>query len=163
MLSSDFWVIKRVPGTVGQNGRFHPQFSKFWNLIQPNNYAKRSGSTQAIKKCGGSGGGFGLFLGRNGQKLPKMGQKMPKMAIFSHFGVIDFGRFWPTVQRLICVPMCSLSRGLSENVIKKIQPSGPFWVRTRFSSSRSQPSIFFQKSGIEPSKNAENSKLTSDS
>ena len=24
---------------------------------------------------------------------------MPKMAIFSHFGVIDFGRFWPTVKR----------------------------------------------------------------
>ena len=35
-------------------------------------------------------------------------------------------------QRLILVPTCSLSRGLSENVNKKIQPSGTFWVRTRF-------------------------------
>ena len=29
-------------------------------------------------------------------------------------------------QRLIFVPICSLSRGLSENVIKNIKPSGPF-------------------------------------
>ena len=29
-------------------------------------------------------------------------------------------------QRLILVPTCSLGRGLSENVNKKIQPSGTF-------------------------------------
>ena len=33
----------------------------------------------------GGSGGFGLFLGRNGQKLPKKGQKMLKSAIFNHF------------------------------------------------------------------------------
>ena len=54
---------------------------------------KRSGSTQAIQKLGGSGG-FGLFLGRNDQKLPKKGQKKLKSAIFDHS---YFGRFWPTV------------------------------------------------------------------
>ena len=50
-------------------------------------------------------------------------------------------------QRLIFVPTCSKP---------KTQPSGSFWVRTRFSSSRSQPSIFFfQKSGKEASKIAD--------
>ena len=35
-------------------------------------------------------------------------------------------------QKLIFVPTCSLSRGLSGNVNLKIRPSGDFWVRTRF-------------------------------
>ena len=35
-------------------------------------------------------------------------------------------------QKLIFVPTCSLSRGLSGNVNLKIRPSGDFWVRTLF-------------------------------
>ena len=62
------------------------------------NYAKRSGSTRAIRIVWGLYGVNGSLWGQNDQKLPKKGPKWPKSGIFDHFQAIDFGRFWPTVE-----------------------------------------------------------------
>ena len=69
--------------TVGQNGRFHPKVFKMLKPQSTRTTPNNPVQLRLSKNAGGSGG-FGLFLGRNGQKPPKKGQKIPKIAIFDH-------------------------------------------------------------------------------
>ena len=59
------------------------------------------------------------------QEIPAMDAMIVTVACNRDPGFFD-------EQKLIFVPTCSLSRGLSGNVNLKIRPSGDFWVRTRF-------------------------------